>query len=123
MPLPRYGAGSGFPVAQASACVCSEFESPKCTQANACATKALLPLRRLDLVLRRDDNVLGSEAEVFQKRRKRRGSPKAVHSDAVARGAYVERPAKCGCHFDGNARLHARRQHGVSVRLLLPLES
>src|SRR5882762_11429467 len=74
-----------------------------------------LAFRLSNLFLRRGDDVLHGEAEMFLKVLQWRGGSEAAHADAVARHAHVARPSECRGHLDGDAGLHPGWQDGIPV--------
>src|SRR5262245_26026436 len=67
-------------------------------------------------------DAVGLEAELLLKRLQRRGSPERPHTDDAAGAADVPLPPERGGLLHGYPRLHAGRQHAVTILLGLPIE-
>src|SRR5664280_307507 len=73
----------------------------------------------LDLTLRRSYNAVRGEAKLFQELLERGGRSKRFNADVVSFGASVFAPAKVGCLFYRDSRLHVWRQDRFPVASIL----
>src|SRR5262249_8427932 len=69
------------------------------------------------------NNLVRFEPELSLQFLERRGSAESLHTNDVPRGADVSLPSQGGGLLHGDARLHVRRQHTVSILLGLMLEN
>src|SRR5580700_9495583 len=83
---------------------------------------ARLALRLGKLRPRSLHHLLCREAELHQEVLERRGGAEAAHADDRSAAPGVTVPADDGTLLDGDARGDFRRQHGLAITLVLPLE-